>query len=86
MVADPDSVADQITCHIKDCAQQAVYFCERCGHTYCAEHIRHISIERRQSQSHLGGSERLPTQTETYMLCPSCWNKPVPGKLPQPIP
>jgi hypothetical protein len=87
MAEQPASVEDQPACHVKQCSQQASYSCDHCGRAYCREHIRRISIERRQVRSHEdGGLARLPTCTETYWLCPSCWNKPVPGKQPLQMP
>lgn len=83
MVADPENAAGQAACHSKQCSQQATYFCDRCAHPYCAEHIRQVVIERRQTRSNAGGLAHLPTSTESYWLCPSCWNKPVPDRQSQ---
>jgi Fe2+ or Zn2+ uptake regulation protein len=81
MAEQPASTADQVACHVKQCSRQASYSCERCGRAYCAEHIQCVSIERRQERARQdGGLTRLLTCTESYWLCPSCQNKPVPGK------
>jgi hypothetical protein len=80
------NAADQIVCHVTQCSETASYSCDHCGRAYCSTHIRLVSIQRRQSRAHTGsGLTRLPTYTETYWLCPSCWKKPVPGKHPQQI-
>jgi hypothetical protein len=87
MVEESECVSEPMVCHVKQCSQEARYSCEHCGRVYCAEHIRLVSIERRHTRSHAAdGLARLPTSTETYWLCPSCWKKPVPGKQPVDIP
>jgi hypothetical protein len=81
MAEQSEDVPNQAICHTKQCSQLASYSCDHCGRAYCALHIRQISVERRQARTHEdNGLARLPTFTETYWLCPSCWNKPVPGK------
>lgn len=83
-----EAIPDDLTCHVKNCAEAASTTCDRCGHQYCAAHIRHVSIQRREERTPqpalLGASPRVPTHAEVYALCPHCWTKPVPQKPPQP--
>lgn len=80
--------ADDLSCHVKNCTEEATATCDRCGHQYCAAHVRHVSIQRREERAPqpalLGASPRVPTHSEIYTLCPHCWTKPVPQKPPQP--
>jgi hypothetical protein len=68
-------------CHVKGCLEPATATCDRCGQPCCAEHIKHLTIQRRALRTHQPNSTdvlaRLPTYTETYTLCPRCSTKPV---------
>lgn len=80
--------SSDLRCHVKNCDEVATTTCDRCGHQYCAAHVRHVSIQRREERAPqpalLGASPRVPTHAEIYTLCPHCWTKPVPQKPPQP--
>ncbi len=76
MAAQPDGAL----CHVKDCGQSATVTCEGCGRLYCSNHVRTLTIQRReqptQARFSLGASPRLPTYTETYTLCARCGARP----------
>lgn len=75
--------ADAFLCHVRSCEQPAEFACDRCGKPCCAEHIRHLVVERRQERDNragmLGALTRMPTRTEAYTFCLRCSTKPVVG-------
>jgi hypothetical protein len=77
------SQADELICHVRSCGQAATFACDRCGKPCCAEHIRHLVVERRQERDSragmLGALTRMPTRTEAYSFCQRCSTKPVVG-------
>jgi len=77
------SQADELICHVRSCGQAAEFACDRCGKPCCAEHIRHLVVERRQERDSgpgmLGALTRIPTRTEAYSFCLRCSTKPVVG-------
>lgn len=74
-------------CHVKACGQPAEVVCEGCGRRFCLEHVRTLTIERRDQQTQprlsLGAAPRLPTHTESYMLCTRCGSRPFQRALNQ---
>ena len=84
MAAQPDGAL----CHVKDCGQPATVVCEGCGRHYCPNHVRTLTIERRDepapSRFSLGASPRLPTHTESFTLCARCGSRPFQRALPEP--
>jgi hypothetical protein len=84
MAAQPDGAL----CHVKDCGQPATVACEGCGRPYCPNHVRTLTIERREQPTQqrllLGASPRLPTHTESYTLCARCSARPFQRALTQP--
>jgi len=72
--------SDALYCHVKGCTELATATCDRCGQLCCEEHVRHISIERREQPTNQGRSDalaRIPTRVEHYTLCIRCSSKPV---------
>src|SRR5260370_1912950 len=63
------SQADELICHVRSCGQAAEFACDRCGKPCCAEHIRHLVVERRQERDNgpgmLGALTRIPPPPET---------------------
>lgn len=82
--SDVEAASD--TCSAKACALPATITCERCGRRFCAAHCGELVLQRRDDTSkrpaHQGMLERLPTHTESYMLCSPCRTKPVPRDIP----
>ena len=80
--------SDRALCHVKDCGQSATVTCEGCGRSYCANHVRTFTIQRReqpkQARFALGAAPRLPTYTESYVLCARCGSRPFQRALTQP--
>src|SRR5512146_937974 len=76
--------ADAQGCHARECALPAVVACESCARLCCEDHVRRITIERREEPVEVRGSRgalgRVPTRTETYTLCPRCSTKPIPAR------
>jgi hypothetical protein len=75
--------ADAHVCHVRLCGQPAEFACDRCGKPCCADHVRHLVVERRQERDSrpgmLGALTRVPTRTEAYSFCLRCSTKPVVG-------
>jgi hypothetical protein len=84
--------ADALLCHVRSCGQPAAFVCDRCGKPCCADHIRHLVVERRQERDSAPGMSgaltRMPTRTEAYAFCQRCSTKPVVGnpRVAQPGP
>lgn len=80
-------VTDAKGCHARECALPASVACESCARLCCEDHVRRITIERREEPVEIRGSRgalgRVPTRTETYALCPRCSTKPIPTRPPQ---
>lgn len=84
---------DSTACYVKSCGRPAVTECERCGARCCDQHVRHITLERRDDPDDLPGKRmslrRIPSHIETYTLCLRCSTRPVElldGKLLQRLP
>lgn len=77
-----ETAAERATCHAKGCSEPATALCDRCGHSFCQTHLRPLVIQRRTERSkHYVLPDtlaRLPTRSETYVLCSRCRSKPVP--------
>lgn len=86
--SDEDLASD--LCHAKGCALPATTTCERCGRRFCATHSSELVIQRRAERSAQPARQdalaRLPTWTETYILCAACRGKPVTRSLTAPAP
>lgn len=84
--ADPDGASD--ICFAKGCDLPATTTCERCARRFCAAHCGELVLRRRGDPSerpaHEGMLARLPTHTESYMLCAPCRTKPVSRNLSLP--
>ncbi len=70
-----------VSCHQKDCPQRVSAVCDRCGHSFCAEHVSVVTLERRKEQEEGQGSHRrlltrIPTSKTRYLLCALCKKKP----------
>lgn len=73
-------------CNAKGCDLPATATCDRCERRFCAAHCAVLVLQRRDEssgrQDHHGMLARLPMHTESYTLCATCRNKPVPRNLP----
>lgn len=73
---------DGTRCHILACGATAVFQCASCGRACCDSHGRTVTLERRAEQLETSGHrwmlERMPTRTETYVLCARCATRPIP--------
>jgi hypothetical protein len=85
---DADTESD--TCHAKGCELPATTTCERCARRFCAAHSSELVLQRREDSSERPARQdmltRLPTRTETYMLCGPCRAKPILRNLSLPTP
>lgn len=74
-------VTNPARCHVRECTLPAVAACESCERGCCEHHVRRITIERRDELVEVRGARgalgRVPTRTETYLLCPRCSTKPI---------
>jgi transposase len=70
------SPADAPICHIVDCDQSPTHICDRCEKPCCEQHARWVTIERRVERIELAryprSLSRIPTRSETYLLCAHC--------------
>jgi hypothetical protein len=70
-------------CQAKNCNLAAAYSCAACGRPCCPNHVRQLVLERRDDSPEMRGHRaalgRVPTRTETYLLCLRCWSKPFEG-------
>jgi hypothetical protein len=70
-------------CHAKSCGLAAAYVCEACGRPCCPNHVRELALERRDDPAerpgHRAALGRVPTRTETYLVCLRCRSKPFVG-------
>ena len=77
-----DDATLQATCYSKGCDLPAGSTCERCHHRFCADHVRHQTIERRVYRDETGfrpGLERPLSRFEAHTLCIRCSTKPFTG-------
>lgn len=85
-----DAGAESDACHHKGCTLPATNTCERCGRRFCATHSGELVIQRRAERSERAVGQdmlaRLPTHTETYILCAPCRVKPISRNLALPAP
>jgi hypothetical protein len=72
---------ESAACHAKGCGESATAPCDRCGQPFCQTHLSQLVLRRRTERSeHLASRDmlaRLPTRSESYMLCSQCRSKPV---------
>jgi hypothetical protein len=63
-------------CYTSGCAQAAAFVCAFCGKPCCAQHVRHVQIERRDDPEDTAKARwsliRTPSHTATYALCVRC--------------
>ena len=82
----PSADGEVESCHAKGCGLPATNTCDRCERRFCATHCTTLVLQRRDDASerttHHGMLTRMPMRTESYTLCATCRNKPVPRNLP----
>ncbi len=75
------------TCSVKECGQPAAQPCDGCGRPYCDQHLVRLTLQRRTEPDRVARDlldlRRVPSQTETYLVCPHCHKKPFAGKVPR---
>lgn len=64
------------TCYARDCAASAEFRCARCGKACCAQHVRHVRLERRDEPDERLPERirltRVPSHVRAYSFCLRC--------------
>ncbi len=64
------------SCYARDCTALAEFRCARCGKLCCAQHARHVRLERRDEPDETAPDPvrltRVPSQVRTYAFCLRC--------------
>ncbi|HEY7832516.1 MAG TPA: hypothetical protein VIG30_03020 [Ktedonobacterales bacterium] len=76
-------MTEAVVCEIRGCALPATARCDACARPCCPDHLRRVSLERRQetveTPGHRAVLARAPTSTVTFALCPRCGKRPFEG-------